>query len=241
MTKVDFHPEQHIETIQSRLNPSTIEHFNTALKKFIWGLTGHFTYLSKRVLDVPVATLVLLLFSPMMIIVAIMIKVTDGGPVIYWQTRIGVWGSSFKFPKFRSMIMQSDALQEALLKDNVHGRDITFKMKKDPRITWIGRIIRKTSIDELPQLWCVLKGDMSLVGPRPPLVREVARYSLDDRRRLEAKPGLTCTWQISGRSDIPFQQQVQMDVAYIENQDLWTDLKILIKTVPAVITGRGAY
>ena len=114
-------------------------------------------------------------------------------------------------------------------------------MKKDPRITWIGRIIRRTSIDELPQLWCVLKGEMSLVGPRPPLVREVARYTLEDRRRLECTPGLTCHWQVRGRSEISFPEQVEMDVEYIENQSIAQDIKLLAKTIPAVIGGKGAY
>jgi lipopolysaccharide/colanic/teichoic acid biosynthesis glycosyltransferase len=114
-------------------------------------------------------------------------------------------------------------------------------MKKDPRITWIGRIIRKLSIDELPQLWCVLKGDMALVGPRPPLPREVALYSLSDRRRLDVLPGLTCIWQVEGRGDIPFPEQVEMDVRYIESQSLWFDIVLLLKTVPAVLTGKGAY
>jgi lipopolysaccharide/colanic/teichoic acid biosynthesis glycosyltransferase len=114
-------------------------------------------------------------------------------------------------------------------------------MKDDPRITWIGKIIRKFSIDELPQLWCVLRGDMSLVGPRPPVPREVALYSLADRRRLEITPGLTCIWQVSGRGDIPFPQQVKLDVDYIESQSFWVDLKLLFLTVPAVLTGKGAY
>ena len=114
-------------------------------------------------------------------------------------------------------------------------------MKSDPRITWIGRIIRRASIDELPQLWCVLKGEMSLVGPRPPLVREVARYTTSDRRRLEALPGLTCFWQVQGRSEIPFPRQVELDVDYIEQQSLALDIKLLAQTVPAVIGGRGAY
>ena len=122
-----------------------------------------------------------------------------------------------------------------------HEDSITFKMKRDPRITWIGRIIRKLSIDELPQLWCVLRGDMSLVGPRPPLPSEVEQYSLSDRRRLEVIPGLTCIWQVSGRGDIPFAEQVELDAQYIESQSLWLDILLLLKTVPAVLLGRGAY
>jgi lipopolysaccharide/colanic/teichoic acid biosynthesis glycosyltransferase len=118
---------------------------------------------------------------------------------------------------------------------------VIFKMKHDPRITRVGRYIRRASIDELPQLWNVLKGDMSLVGPRPPVPSEVSQYTLSDRRRLEAKPGITCVWQVSGRSDIPFEQQVELDFAYIESQSLWMDIKLLLKTIPAVLLGRGAY
>jgi lipopolysaccharide/colanic/teichoic acid biosynthesis glycosyltransferase len=114
-------------------------------------------------------------------------------------------------------------------------------MKRDPRITWIGRIIRRLSIDELPQLWNVFAGDMTLVGPRPPLPSEVAQYTLRDRRRLDVTPGLTCLWQIGGRSDIPFPQQVQLDIEYIESRSLWLDISILVRTVPAVLLGRGAY
>ena len=118
---------------------------------------------------------------------------------------------------------------------------VTFKMKKDPRITGIGSILRRGSIDELPQLWNVLKGEMSLVGPRPPLPSEVAKYSLTERRRLDVTPGITCIWQVSGRSEIPFQRQVELDVAYIESQSLRGDLLILLRTIPAVLMGRGAY
>ena len=114
-------------------------------------------------------------------------------------------------------------------------------MKRDPRITWIGRIIRKLSIDELPQLWNVMKGEMSIVGPRPPIPDEVDQYTLSDRRRLDVIPGLTCLWQVSGRSDLEFSKQVELDYQYIESQSLWMDFKILIKTIPAVLSGKGAY
>ena len=176
-----------------------------------------------------------------MILAAILIKLTDHGPVLFWQTRVGKWGRVFSFPKFRSMVVNAEALQQQIMSANQHGDGITFKIKRDPRITWIGRILRKTSIDELPQLWCVLRGDMSLVGPRPALEKEVARYTLDDRRRLDAIPGLTCTWQVSGRSEIPFPQQVKLDAEYIEKQSLREDFKLLLRTIPAVISGRGAY
>ena len=138
--------------------------------------------------------------------------------------------------------MNAEEVKAKLAAQNQHGGEgVTFKMKRDPRVTWIGRIIRKLSIDEAPQLWCVLTGEMSLVGPRPPLPSEVARYTLADRRRLEVTPGLTCIWQVSGRSDIPFDRQVKLDVEYIRSQSFWMDVKLLFKTIPAVLLGRGAY
>jgi lipopolysaccharide/colanic/teichoic acid biosynthesis glycosyltransferase len=161
--------------------------------------------------------------------------------VLFWQSRVGRRGREFPFPKFRSMVINAEALKDKLLALNDHHDSVTFKIRKDPRVTWIGRIIRKASIDELPQLWCVLKGDMSLVGPRPPVPREVSRYSLQDRRRLDVTPGLTCIWQVSGRGDIPFHRQVELDVQYIESQSIWLDLLLLMKTAPAILIGKGAY
>jgi lipopolysaccharide/colanic/teichoic acid biosynthesis glycosyltransferase len=139
------------------------------------------------------------------------------------------------------MVPEADKKRESLLPYALHPEEKTFKIKRDPRITWIGRIIRKWSLDELPQLWCVLKGEMSLVGPRPPLPQEVEKYTLQERRRLDVRPGLTCIWQVSGRSEIPFSKQVALDVQYIESQSFWLDFKLLLKTIPAVILGRGAY
>jgi lipopolysaccharide/colanic/teichoic acid biosynthesis glycosyltransferase len=196
---------------------------------------------SKRCLDVVGAAALLVALGPLFLIVALLIKLNDGGPVLFWQRRVGQWGRPFWFPKFRSMVVNAEQLKAQLLARNDHGSCVTFKMKRDPRITWIGRVIRKTSVDELPQLWCVLKGDMSLVGPRPPLPQEVAAYSLTQRRRLEVVPGLTCLWQISGRGDLPFPRQVDLDIEYIESRSLWVDLRILLRTVPAVLLGRGAY
>jgi lipopolysaccharide/colanic/teichoic acid biosynthesis glycosyltransferase len=154
---------------------------------------------------------------------------------------VGQWGKEFAFPKLRSMVVNAEELKGKLTALNDHKSGLTFKMKNDPRVTWIGKIIRKLSIDELPQLWCVLDGKMSLVGPRPPLPKEVARYTLPDRRRLDVKPGLTCIWQVSGRGDIAFAQQVELDVQYIQSQSVWFDIVLLCKTVPAILTGRGAY
>lgn len=195
----------------------------------------------KRVLDAIVAGLALVVLSPLLAIVALAIKRHDRGPVLFWQTRVGRWGEEFRCPKFRSMVIDAEAKKDALLARNDHGSSLTFKMKRDPRVTPIGRIIRKLSIDEMPQLWCVLKGEMSLVGPRPPVPREVALYTLAERRRLDAKPGLTCVWQVSGRGDLAFDRQVELDIDYIQTRSLRKDLELLVKTIPAVLSGRGAY
>jgi lipopolysaccharide/colanic/teichoic acid biosynthesis glycosyltransferase len=195
----------------------------------------------QRGVDVVLAAVLLVLLFPLVAVIVALIKLTDGGPVLFWQTRVGRWGRLFAFPKFRSMIPHTDRLKESLLVWNDHKDSVTFKMRKDPRLTWIGRIIRKLSIDELPQLWCVLRGEMTLVGPRPPLPEEVTHYTLEQRRRLEVTPGLTCIWQVSGRSNIPFLRQVEMDVDYIDSRSLSLNLKILLKTVPAVLLCRGAF
>jgi lipopolysaccharide/colanic/teichoic acid biosynthesis glycosyltransferase len=210
-------------------------------KRNAWRMVTGGARLIKRAIDTVGAAAALVLLSPVFAFVAAAIKLTDGGQVLYVQTRVGQWGREFPFPKFRSMVLNADQLKDRLLQQNQHGGGITFKMKRDPRVTWIGRVIRKLSLDELPQLWCVLKGDMSLVGPRPPVPREVALYTLSDRRRLDVIPGLTCIWQVSGRADIPFPQQVALDVAYIESQSIWVDVQLLLKTIPAVLLGKGAY
>jgi lipopolysaccharide/colanic/teichoic acid biosynthesis glycosyltransferase len=139
------------------------------------------------------------------------------------------------------MFQDAEQRLAALKEQNEMAGGVIFKMREDPRITRVGKFIRRASIDELPQLWNVFRGDMSLVGPRPPLPSEVAEYDLQDRRRLHVKPGITCIWQVSGRSDIPFEQQVELDVDYIYTQSLATDIKLLLQTVPAVVLGRGAY
>lgn len=210
-------------------------------KKYAWiWVVGAAKFIG-RAFDILISLIVLIPAIPLFVVVAAAIKLTDGGPVLFSQTRVGKWGREFQFVKFRSMVVNAEALKDGILEQSHHQDSITFKMKKDPRITWIGAIIRKTSIDELPQIWNVLKGEMSIVGPRPPLPKEVARYTLSDRRRLDVKPGLTCIWQVSGRGDIPFSQQVKLDAEYVESQSLWVDLKILVKTIPAVLLGRGAY
>lgn len=202
----------------------------------LWG------YARKRLLDFFASLFGLVLLTPLFLIVAIAIKTTSKGPVFYWQKRVGWDCKEFDFPKFRSMRTDSDQVREKLLATNQHGAEgVTFKMKNDPRVTSIGRFIRKYSIDELPQLWCVLIGEMSLVGPRPPLPSEVARYTKEQKMRLMAIPGLTGIWQVSGRSEVPFEEQFAMDMNYIMNYSMRLDISILLKTIPAVLKSKGAY
>lgn len=216
--------------------------FQAACSRVAWRVRVRSVHVVKRTLDICVVLPALLLLSPVFLVVALCIRLYDGGPVLYWQQRVGRRGRVFAFPKFRSMGVDSDAVRAKIAALNQHGAaGVTFKMKRDPRITPTGRVIRRFSIDELPQLWCVLTGRMTLVGPRPPMPSEVAQYSLRDRERLSVVPGLTCFWQVNGRSEIPFAQQVEMDLDYIHQRSLWTDIKVLFKTIPAVIFGRGAY
>lgn len=210
-------------------------------KKYGWICVTNGAKILKRIIDITGACIGLFITSPLFIIVPLCIRFTDGGPALFVQKRVGLYGKEFSFPKFRSMRVNADALKDSIREQSHHENSITFKMKEDPRVTWIGRIIRKTSIDELPQLWTVLTGDMSLVGPRPPLPDEVAHYTLAERRRLDVYPGLTCIWQIKGRGDIPFNEQVALDLQYIESRSIWGDIVILVKTIPAVLLGRGAY
>jgi len=210
-------------------------------KRLTWNLVIRSAYLLKRLLDIIASGIIILLLSPLFLTIAALIYIESPGAVLFKQTRVGRWGALFTMWKFRSMYMDAEERKKQLMQQNEMSGGVLFKMKRDPRITKIGRFIRKASIDELPQLWNVFKGDMSLVGPRPPVPAEVDQYSLADRRRLEVIPGITCVWQVSGRSDIPFPEQVELDVEYIESQSLWTDIKILFQTIPAVVMGKGAY
>lgn len=194
----------------------------------------------KRVLDAVGSAGLIALLSPVFLVIALLVKATSRGPVVYRQVRVGREGREFVFYKFRSMYEDADRrLQEVLDKNEKAGP--IFKMKNDPRVTPVGRVLRKYSLDELPQLFNVLKGDMSLVGPRPPLPREVEQY--DDRalQRLSVLPGITCLWQICGRSDTSFEDWLELDSLYVENMSFWLDLKILMKTPLSVIRGDGAY
>jgi lipopolysaccharide/colanic/teichoic acid biosynthesis glycosyltransferase len=185
--------------------------------------------------------LVLLLLSPLIAVIAILIKLSDAGPILYPHTRVGKWGREFRCLKFRTMVVNADHLKPEIAHLNTHEDDRTFKVPDDPRVTWIGRLLRRMSLDEVPQLWNVFQGSMSLVGPRPPVVQEVELYDLDDMQRLMVKPGLTCIWQVSGRSRLPFTKQLEMDMAYIQNRGYWLDLKLMLKTLPAVLSADGAY
>lgn len=196
--------------------------------------------LLKRAFDLLVSLILLIVLSPCLVLIGLAVWVEDGGQILFAQTRVGRYGRLFKMYKIRSMCPDADQRLNDVLQRNQQREGVTFKLKDDPRLTRVGKWLRKYSFDELPQLYNVLIGDMSLVGPRPPLPREVVRYRPADRRRLATKPGITCIWQISGRSEIDFSGQVGLDVGYIESQSFWTDLKILVKTVPAVFSGKGA-
>jgi exopolysaccharide biosynthesis polyprenyl glycosylphosphotransferase len=193
----------------------------------------------KRIIDIVISSTTLMLFSPLMLIVALLIKMTSHGPVFFKQIRCGLNGRKFVFYKFRSMVMNAETLKDNLLEQNEMDGPV-FKMKRDPRITRLGYFLRRTSIDELPQLINVLKGDMSIVGPRPPLVNEVENYKIWQRRRLSLKPGITCIWQVSGRNKISFDQWMKMDLEYIDHWSLLLDVKILFRTFFVVLVGYGA-
>lgn len=213
----------------------------SVMKMKVWTATVKMSLFLKRFFDILLSVLALIVLMPFFILLAILIKLDSRGPVFFVQDRVGRYGRHFRFYKFRSMYQGAELEKAKLLSQNQSTDGVIFKMKKDPRITRVGRFIRKTSIDELPQFFNVLFGDMSLVGPRPPLPSEVQKYTLEDRKRLNIKPGLTCLWQIKGRSDIPFKEQVRLDKEYIQAQSLKQDLVILLRTIPAIISGRGAY
>jgi lipopolysaccharide/colanic/teichoic acid biosynthesis glycosyltransferase len=181
----------------------------------------------------------LVALSPLLLGAALGVKLTSRGGVLFRQQRVGLHGRTFSMLKFRSMVSNAEALKAELTLLNEQKGPI-FKMKHDPRVTAVGRFIRKHSIDELPQLVNVLRGDMSLVGPRPPLPGETAKYETWQRRRLSVRPGLTCVWQVSGRSQISFDQWMLLDMRYIDHWSLLQDLRLIMKTVPVVLSGRGA-
>ena len=216
-------------------------HHNIQLRMVMWHLTIRCSVFFKRLMDIILSILAILIGSPIFLLTAFLVKITSPGPIIFSQVRVGKFGRHFKFYKFRSMYIDAEARKAELMKHNESGDGVIFKMKRDPRITPIGRFIRKFSIDELPQLFNVLLGDMSLVGPRPPLPSEVRTYTLEERKRLNITPGITCLWQVSGRSELPFSKQIALDKEYIASQSVWKDFLILLKTIPAILTGKGAW
>ncbi len=193
----------------------------------------------KRLFDIICSAAALWVLTPLLLVVILLIKTTSRGPVIFRQRRVGLRGKPFNMPKFRSMVANADQLKAKLLAQNEQAGPV-FKMRFDPRVTWIGRLIRRYSIDELPQLINVLRGEMSIVGPRPPVPDEVARYEPWQLRRLSVRPGLTCIWQVSGRNQIAFDEWMYLDMQYIDHWSFSRDVGLIFKTLPAVLSGKGA-
>jgi exopolysaccharide biosynthesis polyprenyl glycosylphosphotransferase len=193
----------------------------------------------KRLFDIVASALALWLLLPLFVVVVALIKLTSRGPVFFRQTRVGLHGRTFNMLKFRSMVVNAESLKASLAAQNEQAGPV-FKMRRDPRVTSIGRFIRKYSIDELPQLINVLRGDMSVVGPRPPVPDELSKYEAWQRRRLSVRPGLTCIWQVSGRNQISFEDWMLLDMQYIDHWSLARDFQLIFRTIPVVITGRGA-
>lgn len=194
----------------------------------------------KRIIDIIGAGLGLILLSPIIAIVACAVKVTSKGPIFFSQKRVGKNGELFEMYKFRSMVVNAEELKENLEEQNEMSGPM-FKIKDDPRITKVGKFIRKTSIDELPQLWNILKGDMSLVGPRPSLPKEVEQFDNWMFKRLSVRPGLTCYWQVSGRNNIDFEDWMKLDIKYVEERNFWIDIKLIFKTVFVLFGDKNAH
>jgi exopolysaccharide biosynthesis polyprenyl glycosylphosphotransferase len=237
------------EGVRTRVAVDFFPHVNSTVSLVRFGSTPLLTFsaapsdevrlLAKRAIDVAFAAAGLLVLSPLMALIALLIRITSPGPAIFRQVRCGLNGRRFRFYKFRSMVENAEALKPQLA--HLNTRDtVVFKIPDDPRLTPVGRYLRKFSIDEWPQLWNVLRGDMSLVGPRPAVPGEVDQYKCWQRRRLRMRPGLTCLWAISGRDNVDFETWMKMDMQYIDNWSLALDWKILLQTIPRVLTGHGA-
>ncbi|MCF8568349.1 sugar transferase [Alicyclobacillus tolerans] len=229
-----------LDGLTSRINSSVLVHGMGVSRLVLSSIPHSSTGLAlKRLTDIVISFILLALVSPLLALIAITIRLEDGGPVIFSQVRSGLHGRPFKMHKFRSMCVDAEAKKQDLLHLNEMSGPV-FKIAEDPRITKVGRFLRKTSLDELPQLWDVLVGSMSLVGPRPPLPSEVELYDAYQRRRLSVKPGITCLWQVSGRNNIDFDRWVALDLEYIDSWSYLEDWKILLMTVPAVLRRDGA-
>jgi exopolysaccharide biosynthesis polyprenyl glycosylphosphotransferase len=229
---VDFFPHMNSQVYLDRLGASPLLTFSAAPHDEI-------RLLVKRTTDILVSAAALIVLSPLMLLIALLIRLSSPGPVIYRQIRCGLNGRRFMFYKFRSMCENAEALRASL--EHLNSKSTAFKIPNDPRLTPVGHWLRKFSIDEWPQLWNVLRGDMSLVGPRPPLPDEVEQYKRWQRRRLRMRPGLTCLWVISGRDQVDFETWMRMDMQYIDTWSLGLDWKIMLRTIPQMLSGRGAH
>ena len=229
---VDFFPHLHSEMALDRLENMPLLSFSNAPE-------NEYLLFLKRALDLAMASVLLIAAAPFLLLIAALVRLTSPGPAIYRQLRCGLNGRKFWLYKFRSMHQDAEQMRQSVEHLNEMDGPV-FKSSRDPRVTSIGRFLRKTSLDELPQLLNILKGDMSFVGPRPPLPEEVAQYEKWQRRRLRMKPGLTCLWALAGRNQLNFTQWMQLDMEYIDNWSLALDFKILLRTIPRVLSGRGA-
>jgi exopolysaccharide biosynthesis polyprenyl glycosylphosphotransferase len=229
---VDFFPHVHSDVYLDRLGSAPMLTFSGAPHDEV-------RLLLKRMIDIVLAAASLLLVSPLLGIVAVLVRVTSPGPVLFRQIRCGLNGRRFVMYKFRSMVVDAEARKAELAHRNE--RSLVFKIRNDPRLTPVGRWLRKFSIDEMPQLWNVLRGDMSLVGPRPAIPEEVEQYKRWQRRRLRMRPGLTCLWVVEGRDTVDFERWMELDMEYIDNWSLALDWKIMLRTIPQVVIGKGAH
>jgi len=229
---VDFFPHIHSNVYLDRLG-------NLPLLTFSATPHDEMRLLVKRATDLIVGGLALIVLSPLMALVALLIKLTSAGPAVFKQVRCGLNGRKFTFYKFRSMCQDAESMRASL--EHMNQKTTAFKIPEDPRLTGVGRWLRKFSIDEWPQLWNVVKGDMSLVGPRPPVPEEVEQYKGWQRRRLRMRPGLTCLWAVNGRDHLDFETWMRLDMQYIDNWSLGLDWKIILRTIPQVLSGRGAH
>lgn len=222
-----------------RAKPANVKSMDDGYVHYLCVLHKPVQLALKRALDIMASGTALALLSPLLVGVAVAIKLTSRGPILFRQERVGMYGRRFHMLKFRSMVVNAEELKAKLAAQNEQQGPV-FKMKRDPRVTAVGRFIRKFSIDELPQLINVLRGEMAVVGPRPPIPREVEQYEAWQRRRLSVRPGLTCVWQVSGRNEISFEDWMYLDMQYIDHWSLAQDFSLILKTVPIVLTGKGA-